>query len=386
MLGHKIPRSVGDREVSRRDDGDPESGGEDDEEEVVPAAEERLRRRIGIGSKKLTKELVVGLVQQGGSDDSESSEGRGNSEFEVEEDDREEEGEDDRDGESEALGDVVGVLDGEGCEAKVRSSSKIKGRLPLTNEETSDRLQSDHEPDHGVEAVEEALRRRHYRIVPVLEGVDHALEVEGKSSVAHDVTGVGLDEDDDDAEEGREERELNVAHPEAGGFDVGRSDEKELLHLGHDGLLLDDELKVRGGDGAREARDEDGRDARQVAGGLGGGNRSMVVRVGGFGVDGSELHGCDAGAEHEKREPLGDRKATAEHRDGAHGGNQGLSRRTQVRSLRLTARGRPLGAHLELEGDLKDGNREVASSNVAARRESLVSSCPEARMNSRQLT
>lgn len=74
--------------------------------------------------------------------------------------------------------------------------------------------------------VKEALRGSHDGIVPVLERVDHALEVERESSFAHPVAVVRLEQNETGSEDGAEERELNVADPKTRRLDVGGCDKQ----------------------------------------------------------------------------------------------------------------------------------------------------------------
>lgn len=69
----------------------------------------------------------------------------------------------------------------------------------------------------------------------------------------------------------------------------------------------------------------------------------MTMRVVCSGVDGAELHCRDAKSEGEEGKPLGGSEATTKHDYGGYGGDEGL----------------------ELECNLEDGNRKVASGDVA---------------------
>lgn len=113
LLVDKIPRLRGDREVLCREESRTEHGCKDDEEEVVPSTEERLATALGL--EELAQVLRRHLEEESRGDDGRTTDNGRDGGLEVEEEDGEEEGEDDGDGEREALGDVVSVLDGDGC-------------------------------------------------------------------------------------------------------------------------------------------------------------------------------------------------------------------------------------------------------------------------------
>jgi hypothetical protein len=202
-----------------------------------------------------------------------------------------------------------------------------------------------------VEALEETVSRLHDRVVPVLERVDHSLEVEGETAEAVEVDVVRLEEDDGETDDRREEGQLDVADPKTRRLDRRRCDEHDLLNLRDDGRLLDDELEVSRCDGARETRDEDGGNTSDVV------HRgffrrrvvSVTVRVVRPGIDRTELHRRNSQSKSEKRQPLCEGESSTEHDYGCYSGDEGL----------------------ELEGDLEDGDGEVASGDVAVSKEKV---------------
>lgn len=188
-------------------------------------------------------------------------------------------------------------------------------------------MQEDDDPRHLVEPFEESVSGSEHGIVPVVEGIDQAVEVERETAHAPEVHVVRLEQDDEETKDGTEERQLNVADPQRDGLELRRRDEDDFLDGWNDGALLDDEFKIRRSDRTREARDDDGRDSREVIHRrcARSGVVAVSVRVVRFRVDRANLHRGDSEPERRERKPLEERESSSEHENGAESGDESLA-------------------------------------------------------------
>lgn len=107
---------------------------------------------------------------------------------------------------------------------------------------------------------------------------------------------VGLEEDDDESDRAAEHRKLDISDPKT--CWLLQSIPSERVGVSVDWRpSLDDELKVRRGDGRTETRDENRGDSSEVVGVVYDGERRVTVRVGCLGGDGAELKNCNTDCE-----------------------------------------------------------------------------------------